>query len=333
MNKRTVVGTPGRPGPLARFIRKAFIPGVTAFVLAVGLVSGCRDVPAGGGGTGNGDSSAGTGKEAGSGVNDGAGGGVSSRGDKDGAGNGTGAGGNRVAILSYQVLNVYPHDTTSYTEGLLIQDGALYESTGHTDEIPSTRSLFGPVDLKTGHIGVKAELDKKKYFGEGIVFLKGKVYQLTYKTRVGFVYDARTFKKLREFTYPSEQGWGMTTDGSYLIMSDSTPDIHYLDPSTFKLVRSIRVMENNTPMDQVNELEYINGYIYANRYGYDYILKIDPANGRVVGRLDLSSLSRQTRNKYRGSMEMNGIAYDSSADRVFITGKMWPDIYAIRFAH
>ena len=240
---------------------------------------------------------------------------------------------NQVANLSYQVLNVYPHDTTSYTEGLLMQDGELYESTGHTEEIPYTRSLFGSVDLKTGHIRVKAELDRNKYFGEGIVFLKGKVYQLTYKTRVGFLYDASTFKKIREFTYPSEQGWGLTTDGTYLIMSDSTPDLHYLDPETFKLVRTIRVMENNTPMDQVNELEYIHGYIYANRYTTNYILKIDPANGRVVGRLDCSSLAQQARNKYPGSMEMNGIAYDSVADKVYITGKLWPDIYAIRFPH
>ena len=305
MIKSSAVETPGKIGALAIVVRGAFILVVSAFVLALGLVSGCRNVPATGG-TSQGTGSASTGPSA----------------DR-----------NQVAILSYQVLNVYPHDTTSYTEGLLVQDGALYESTGYTDEVPYTRSLFGTVDLKTGHIGVKAELDKKRYFGEGIVFLKGKVYRLTYKTKVGFVYDARTFKKLQEFTYPSEQGWGMTTDGNYLIMSDSTPDIHYLDPSTFKQVRSIRVMENNTPVDQVNELEYINGYIYANRYTKNYILKIDPASGRVVGKLDLSSLSEQSRNKYPGSMEMNGIAYDSAADKVYITGKLWPDIYAIRLAH
>ncbi len=214
-----------------------------------------------------------------------------------------------------------------------MQGGELYESTGHTEEVPSSRSLFGTVDLNTGHIGVKAELDRNKYFGEGIAFLKGKVYQLTYKTKIGFIYDAKTFKKLGEFTYPSQQGWGMTTDGAYLIMSDSTPDLHYLDPATFKLVRSIKVMENNTPVDQVNELEYINGYIYANHYTKNDILKIDPANGRVVGKLDLSLLNAQALNKYHGSMEMNGIAYDSAVDKVYITGKLWPDIYAIRFSH
>lgn len=281
------------------------IAAIFLLAFSAGLFSSCKDTP----------------------------GGTPAPGDNPAAGAETGEKGGPVALLPYQVLNVYPHDTTSYTEGLLIQDGDLYESTGHTPEIAYTRSLFGIVDPKTGHIGVKAELDKDKYFGEGIVFLKGRVYQLTYKTRVGFVYDAKTFKKLQEFTYPSEEGWGMTTDGTYLIMSDSTPDLHFLDPASFKVVRSIRVMENNTPIDQVNELEYIHGYIYANRYTKNYILKIDPANGKVVARLDLSSLETQTRNKYPGSMEMNGIAYDSAADKVYITGKLWPDIYAIRFAH
>jgi glutamine cyclotransferase len=236
-------------------------------------------------------------------------------------------------MLDYNVVNVYPHDTTAYTEGFLFHDGLLYESTGHDPSIPETRSLFGIVDLKTGKIQPKVELDKEKYFGEGIVFLNDKVYQLTYRTRIGFVYDAKTFKKLREFTFPSGQGWGMTTDGHYLIMTDSTPDLHYLDPQTFALVKTVKVTENNTPVDQVNELEYIKGYIYANRYTRNYIFKIDPANGKVVGKLDLSALESQARNKYPGSMEMNGIAYDSATDKVYVTGKLWPDIYEIRFQH
>jgi glutamine cyclotransferase len=235
--------------------------------------------------------------------------------------------------INFTVANIYPHDTTSFTEGLLVHNGELYESTGHTDEIPSSRSLFGVVDPLTGRIHVKAELDKNKYFGEGIVFLHGKVYQLTYKTRIGFVYDAATFKQLRQFTYPSEQGWGMTTDGTYLIMSDGTPDLHYLDPKNFNLIKTLRVTENGDPVDQVNELEFIKGYIYANRYTQNYILKIDPANGRVMGRLDLSSLDDQARIKYPASLQMNGIAYDSISDKIFVTGKLWPDIYEIRFPH
>lgn len=240
---------------------------------------------------------------------------------------------NRVTPLNYAVVNVYPHDTTSYTEGFLIHEGELYESTGHDSQIPSTRSLFGVVDLSTGKIRTKVELDKHKYFGEGIVFLNGKVFQLTYRTKVGFVYDDKTFKKLREFTYPSDQGWGMTTDGKYLIMSDSTPDLHYLDPEDFTLIKTIRVKENDIPVDQVNELEYIKGYIYANRYTENTILKIDPASGRVVGKMDLSSLDDAARNKYPGSMQMNGIAYDSVNDKIYVTGKLWPDIYEIRFPH
>jgi glutamine cyclotransferase len=235
--------------------------------------------------------------------------------------------------IHFTLANVYPHDTASFTEGLVVHNGELYESTGHTDEIPSSRSLFGVVDPLTGKIHVKAELDKSKYFGEGIVFLHGKVYQLTYKTRIGFVYDAASFKQLREFTYPSEQGWGMTTDGTYLIMSDSTPDLHYLDPQNFNLIKTLRITENGEPVDQVNELEYIDGYIYANRFTQNYILKIDPANGKVAGRLDLSSLDDQAHIKYPGSLQMNGIAYDSVSDKVFVTGKRWPDIYEIRFPH
>lgn len=235
--------------------------------------------------------------------------------------------------INYQVVNVYAHDTTSFTEGFLVHDGELYESTGHAAAAPSSRSLFGVVDLKTGKIRPKVELDKDKYFGEGIVFLNGKVYQLTYTTRIGFVYDAKTFKKLQEFTFPSEEGWGMTTDGAYLVMSDGTMDIHYLDPVNFTVVKTIKVTENNVPVEKINELEYIKGYIYANVYGKNTILKIDPANGKVTGKLDLGSLGNEARNKYAGALEMNGIAYDSVTDKIYVTGKEWPDIYEIQFPH
>src|SRR5580692_7718435 len=133
-----------------------------------------------------------------------------------------------VPLIPYIQKDFYLHDTTSFTEGFLFHDGELYEATGHTDDAPSSRSLFGVVDLKTGRITPKVEIDKNKYFGEGIVFLNGKVYQLTYQTKIGFVYDAKTFKKIGEFTFPSAEGWGFTTDGTYLIMSDGTSNINYL---------------------------------------------------------------------------------------------------------
>ncbi len=240
---------------------------------------------------------------------------------------------NTPPLINYSTINAFPHDTTSFTEGFLVHDGQLYESTGHEPDLSSTRSLFGVVDMKTGKILPKVEIDKNKYFGEGIVFLKGKVYQLTYRTKVGFVYDAKTFKKLNEFTFPSQEGWGMTTDGTYLIMSDGTSNINYLDPNNFKLIKILGVSDNNGPVAAINELEYINGFIYANLYGTNYIAKIDTASGKVVGRLDLATLANEAKNKYPDALEMNGIAYDSVAKKVYVTGKMWPNIYEIKFSY
>lgn len=236
--------------------------------------------------------------------------------------------------IDYKYVNSYPHDLTSFTEGLLIYDGSLFESTGSPGEFPQTRSLFGIVDLKTGKIDIKAEIDKTRYFGEGIAFLKGKVFQLTYKNKVGFIYDAITFKKINEFTFPSAEGWGLTTDGIYLIMSDGTNIITWLDPDTFEVIRTISVSaigysRNNL---KLNELEFIKGFIYANLWTTNTILKVDPKDGNVVGKLNLSSLEYDSKKTFPGSLEMNGIAYDSISDRVFVTGKFWPKIYEIEIS-
>ncbi len=240
---------------------------------------------------------------------------------------------NTPPVLNYTVVNALPHDTTAFTEGFLFHDGQLYESTGHTDNYPSSRSLFGLVDLSSGKIQTKAEIDKNKYFGEGIVFLSGKVYQLTLDNKIGFVYDAKTFKKIGEFTLPSEHGWGMTTDSRYLIISDGSSNIYYLDPNNYKLAKIVGVTDNNGPVGNINELEMIDGSIYANHWQTNDILKIDPSSGRVVGKLDLTSLANEAQNKYPGSAEMNGIAYDSTSKKIYVTGKMWPTIYEIRFSH
>jgi glutamine cyclotransferase len=240
---------------------------------------------------------------------------------------------NTPPLISYTVVNVYPHDTSSYTEGLLVHEGQLFESTGATDASPSTRSLFGQVDLKTGRIDVKAELDKKKYFGEGIVFLKDKVYQLTWKNKTGFIYDAKTFRKQGEFQFPMQEGWGMTTDGKYLIMSDGSSNLTYLDPDGFKLVKILGVTDNNGPVGNLNELEFINGYLYANIYQTNYIAKIDPSSGKILGRLDLGTLKQEADNKYAGSEYTNGIAYDSVSRKIYVTGKLWPNIYQIQFGN
>jgi glutaminyl-peptide cyclotransferase len=239
---------------------------------------------------------------------------------------------NTPPLINYTVMKALPHDTTSFTEGFLFHDGQLYESTGtEPDMPPSRRSLFGTVDLATGTINPKVEIDRQKFFGEGIVFLNGKVYQLTYKTKIGFVYDAKTFKKLGEFTFPTEEGWGMTTDGTHLIMSDGTSNISYLDPVTFRLVKALGVTDNNGPVSNINELELIKGYLYANLWQTNYILKIDTNSGKVVGKMNLDSIVAEEKNKFPGLDVLNGIAYDSTSGKVYITGKLWPNIFEIKF--
>lgn len=258
--------------------------------------------------------------------------------------------------IGYTVVKAYPHDTSAYTEGFLFHDGQLYESIGtEADNMPDNRkSLFGTVDLNTGRITPKAELDRQKYFGEGIVFLRGKIYQLTYTTKIGFIYDANTFKKIGEFTFPNTEGWGMTTDGKYILMSDGSSNISYYNPDSTKpvsvnihydngdstvktlnsltLVKTLNVTDNNGPASNINELEMIHGFLYANQWQTNYILKIDTATGKVVGRLVLDSIVEDAKSKYTGSEWMNGIAYDSAANKVYITGKLWPNIYEIKFS-
>lgn len=231
--------------------------------------------------------------------------------------------------LSFALIKTHPHDVNSFTEGLTFHEGKLYESTGATPELDETRSLFGEVDMATGKINTKAELDKKAYFGEGITFLNGKVYQLTWTSRVGFVYDAKTFKKLREFTIPSAEGWGMTTDGTHVIMSDGTNKLRYLDPESLSVVKTLSVFEDGYTLRNINELEYVDGFIYANVWMTNTIVKIDAATGKVTAKLDLSSLAKEALLKNPASKEMNGIAYNPATGKFLVTGKMWPSMFEI----
>lgn len=237
----------------------------------------------------------------------------------------------KVPQLNYSIENQYPHDITSFTEGLLFQDHKLYESTGGADNLPQTKSLFGEVDLKTGKILVKAELDKTVYFGEGIVFLNGKIYQLTYKNQIAFIYDSKSFKQIGTFNYANREGWGMTTDGKYLIMSDGTSYLTYLDPTNYSVVKTLDVAENGYVVEKLNELEYIKGFIYANIWTTNTIVKIDPKTGDVVGKLDLTALAQDSKSKNPDALEMNGIAYDSLTNKILVTGKLWPNMYEIKF--
>jgi glutamine cyclotransferase len=233
------------------------------------------------------------------------------------------------AILNFSVVNSYPHDTASFTEGLLVHEGQLYESTGSPDSPANNGSWFAKIDLKTGTAGEKVKLDKT-YFGEGICILNGKIYQLTWRNQKGFVYDAKTLKRLKEFSYNGE-GWSLTTDSVHLIMSDGTSNLRYLDPDTLRVMKIVGVSDNNGPVANINELEYIDGFIYANIWQTNNIIKIDPASGKVVGKLDFTSLVKEVTNKYPAAAEMNGIAYDAATKKIYVTGKSWPNLYEVRF--
>lgn len=237
------------------------------------------------------------------------------------------------AVLNYTITNVYPHNTGSFTEGLEWHDNAIYESTGSPDYTGTSK--LAKIDLLTGKDIRKITL-AKEYFGEGMTVLNGKIYQLTYKEMKCFVYDFATFKKLKEFSYTG-QGWGMTNDGKYLIMDDGSNNLYYRDPVNFQVVKVVGVTDNNGPLASINELEYVDGFIYANVWFTNMIVKIDPASGKVVGKADFSYVL----NKYApgaisdedqaNSAVLNGIAYDSVGKRFFITGKLWPKLFEVKF--
>lgn len=232
--------------------------------------------------------------------------------------------------IQYAVVNKYPHDTSYFTEGLEFYKGQLFESSGgNADESPYPSEL-GISDLKTGKVTPKVQLDKTKYFGEGITFFNDKLYQLTWVSQVGFVYDATTFKKIKEFKLPAKEGWGLTHDSAHLIMSDGTSNLYYMSPDSLKLLNILRVTDNNGPVANINELEYINGYIYANQWETPYVLKIDPATGKVIGRIDLENLQKEAAALRPGADVLNGIAYDSATGQLLVTGKRWPFLYEIK---
>lgn len=232
--------------------------------------------------------------------------------------------------IPYQIVNEFPHDKGAFTEGLQYVNGHLYESTGEYGS-----SDIRKTDVKTGKVLQTQNLDKK-YFGEGLTVLNGKIYQLTYKEKTGFVYDAATFKQLQTFSFTSAEGWGMTNDGKNLVYSDGTNVLHFIDPATFQEVKKIEVNDPYGPVLYINELEFIKGSIYANQWQTDFIYKIDPATGKVIGKVDLRTLRERTgippsgTSGEDGPEVMNGIAYDAEGNRIFITGKYWPKLFEIK---
>lgn len=224
-------------------------------------------------------------------------------------------------IYGYKVVRSYPHDKTAYTQGLFWHNGYLYESTGQTGS-----STLRKVDLNTGEVLQKHDLDKK-YFGEGAALLNDKIYQLTWQHNTGFIYDAETFKQIGEFGYSGE-GWGLTTDGEFLYMSNGTEKILVLDPETFRTVRTIDVYSDAGRMTQINELEWIEGEIWANVYISDDVLRIDPRTGAVTGIVNLRRILSSA-DKDLSTDVLNGIAYDPETGRIFVTGKNWKKLFEI----
>ncbi len=238
-----------------------------------------------------------------------------------------------IADIKYSIVKTIPHDTTLFTEGLAFYNGKLFVSTGSPPGLAYTKCLIAAIDLTTGKVENKVELDRMKFFGEGITFLNRKLFQLTYKNQSGFIYDANSFAQLGVFHFRSKEGWGLTTNGKDLIMSDGTDTLTFLYGTDQKQVKILKVTENGSPVVKLNELEYINGFIYANVWKTSYIIKIDPKNGKVVAKLDLAVLVNEIKLKKPNAGSLNGIAFDPGTNKIYITGKMWPIIYQIDFPH
>lgn len=228
-----------------------------------------------------------------------------------------------VPTYGYEVVATFPHDPAAFTQGLIYLRGILIESTGLNG-----RSSLRKVDLESGRVRQQIDLSGE-YFAEGMTELGGRLYQLTWQNHVGFVYDLQTFEKQGEFNYTGE-GWGLTTDGTSLILSDGSNEIRFLDPATFKVTRTIRVLDHSgQPLARLNELEFVRGEIYANIWQTPYVARIDPATGRLTGVIDFTGLL-PPEDRTPTTDVLNGLAYDAVHDRLFVTGKNWPKLFEVR---
>jgi glutamine cyclotransferase len=219
------------------------------------------------------------------------------------------------------VIERFPHDRGAFTQGLLYAQGYLYESTGRRGQ-----SSLRRVDLTSGEVVQMARLGDQ-YFGEGLALWQDRLYQLTWTSNVGFVYDQESFEEIGRFTYPTE-GWGLTHDGDFLILSDGSDHLYFYEPERFELVRTLPVRLGDRPLFQLNELEYIHGQVYANVWGEEFIVAIDLQSGQVTRWIDLRGLLPEEERAEPGAV-LNGIAYDPDGDRLFVTGKLWPTLFWI----
>lgn len=226
------------------------------------------------------------------------------------------------AQSGYEVVRTLPHDPAAFTQGLVFHDGHLYEGTGRRGQ-----SSVRKIDLTSGRVVQRGELPPS-LFGEGITILDGQIFQLTWLSGIGLVWDLATLRPLRQFRQVSE-GWGLTHDGTHLIQSDGSSRLYFLDPETLELVRDVEVREQGRPVTQINELEYIDGQVFANVWHSEDILRIDPRSGEVRGRIDMSGLLATPLSDPEAVL--NGIAYDPATGRAWVTGKLWPRLFEIRF--
>ena len=230
--------------------------------------------------------------------------------------------GGKAPVYGYQVVRTYPHDPQAFTQGLVFREGKLLESTGQVG-----RSTLRRVDLDSGQVLNKVDV-APQYFAEGMTVLNGKVYQLTWQDHVGFIYDYQTFHQLGQFSYEG-QGWGLTNDGQSLILSDGTNHIRFLDPGSFRVTKTIAVTDNEKAVNRLNELEYIQGEIYANIWHDQRIVTINPQTGAVTSWIDCTGLLAQSEAPDHEAV-LNGIALDEASGRLFVTGKLWPKLFEIK---
>jgi glutaminyl-peptide cyclotransferase len=225
-------------------------------------------------------------------------------------------------VYSYEIVNSWPHDPKAFTQGLVFFNGTLFESTG----LEGSSSLR-QVQIETGKVLRKIDISSK-YFAEGLTLFQNKLFQLTWTSKKGFIYDPNSFQQTGEFSYNGE-GWGLTNDDESLIMSDGSNQLRFLDPNDFRVKRVVKVFYKNQPVLNLNELEYIKGEIYANIWQSDYIVRIDPKTGTVIGTIDLRGLLPKKERSDTVDV-LNGIAYDKEHDRIYVTGKLWPKLFEIR---
>jgi glutaminyl-peptide cyclotransferase len=230
-----------------------------------------------------------------------------------------------VPAISYSIVATYPHDTSSFTEGLEFYNGKILESTGNKG-----KSKLLEIDLKTGKPTKNISLDNK-FFGEGLTVFNDTLYQLTWQEHIVLVYSVKDFKKIKEMPF-TRDGWGITNDRKSLIASDGSSNLYFYEPGTLRLLKTQLITEGGSPAVNINELEYINGFVYANQWQYNYIIKIDPNSGQVVGKLDLTDLVNKVKAQAPYINELNGIAYNPNTKKFYVTGKFWPQIFELQIA-